>query len=684
MDARVTDVKLSAVIACYRDAPAVPAMYERLSAVFVDLGVEFEIIFVNDGSPDDAREILAELAGRDQRVTVINHTRAFGSQSAFTSGMQVATGDAVILLDGDLQDPPELIREFVEKWRSGYDVVYGERVDREASRGMRVGYKLFYRLFRRASYVDVPLDAGDFGLLDRRVVDTLNRLPEKQRFIRGLRAWVGFRQVGIPYVRPKRPYGESTNSLVKNLGWARRAILSFSYAPIDFITWLALVIVGLASVAVVLQIGLRIAFPDAAPKGITTVLVVIFVLGAFQFLCLAIIGSYLAHVYEEVKSRPAYIVDEILNPPGRRPAPAAPVGGRPAPAVDAEPRAAPGPGARSVLVTGAAGFVGANLTRRLLADGHRVTGVVRQGGDMWRLEDVAGDLEATAIDMRDGDALRRVVERVKPDWVFHLAAHGAYSWQNDLRRILETNFLGTVDLVEACRAVGCEALVHAGSSSEYGYTDRPATETDHPEPNSEYAVAKSSATAYCRFVAQSGALNAITLRLYSVYGPYEDPRRLIPTLVTAGIGGQFPPLVAPDVSRDFVAVDDAVEAFLRAATSRSEEPGAIYNVGTGVQTSMREVVAVVREVMSIEAEPVWGSAPPRRWDTTTWVADCSKIHRELGWQAQLSFREGFENTAHWLQSTPSVWPVYGLPPGEAASAGQVDGFATAQVNDVEA
>src|SRR5437867_2453835 len=168
--------RLSAIIACYRDAPAVPIMHERLTAVFQKLGVGYEIIFVNDCSPDNAREVLAALAGRDPRVVVINHSRNFGSQSAFTSGMRVSTGDAVILLDGDLQDPPELIESFYQKWQEGYDVVYGIRVKREATTFMRFAYKAFYRVFRSVSYVPVPLDAGDFSLIDRRVVAVLNNL----------------------------------------------------------------------------------------------------------------------------------------------------------------------------------------------------------------------------------------------------------------------------------------------------------------------------------------------------------------------------------------------------------------------------------------------------------------------------------------------------------------------------
>jgi len=309
--------RISAVIACYLDAQAIPIMHERLTAVFAELGVDYEIIFVNDGSPDNSRELLREMAARDPRVVVITHTRAFGAQNAFTSGMRLATGDAVVLLDGDLQDPPELIPGFVERWREGYEVVYGERVDREGGRLKRWATKRFYRLFRRVSYVDVPVDAGDFGLMDRRAVDTLNSLPETQRFLRGLRAWVGFRQTGVPYVRPERMFGRSTNSFLMNLGWARRAIVSFSYAPLDFIMVLALAIVGASFVALVGLLVLKVASPTVAPKGVTTLLVVVLFIGGIQLLCLSIIGSYLAHMYAEVKGRPSYVVDEVLNAPDR-------------------------------------------------------------------------------------------------------------------------------------------------------------------------------------------------------------------------------------------------------------------------------------------------------------------------------------------------------------------------------
>ncbi len=311
-------IRLSAVIACYRDAPAVPMMHERLKKTFEKIGVDYEIIFVNDASPDNAKEVLAELARQDLKVCVINHSRNFGSQNTFTSGMRIATGDAVVLLDGDLQDPPEVIESFFHKWREGYDVVYGIRHKRVATTFLKVAYKAFYRLFRAASYVPMPLDAGDFALLDRRVVDALNELPETNRFLRGLRAWVGFKQTGVPYVRPERLFGRTTNSLLKNLGWARRAVFSFSYIPLDVSTILGAVIVAAAFVGIVIQVFMRLLYPDMAPAGFSTVIILILFIGGIQLLCLSIIGSYLVHIYDEVKRRPPYIVESIINSPSER------------------------------------------------------------------------------------------------------------------------------------------------------------------------------------------------------------------------------------------------------------------------------------------------------------------------------------------------------------------------------
>jgi glycosyltransferase involved in cell wall biosynthesis len=309
--------KVSAIIACYRDAPAVPFMYQRLSDTFSKIGVDYEIIFVNDASPDDAREVLAGIAATDAKVIVVNHSRNFGSQSAFTSGMKIATGDAVVLLDGDLQDPPELIESFVERWEEGYDVVYGVRTKRQATFVLRAGYKAFYRLFRASSYVAMPVDAGDFSLIDRKVVTALNALPENNRFMRGLRAWVGFRQTGVPYTRPERMFGRTTNSFVRNLRWARQGIFSFSYAPLELITVAALIAVIGSVLASIATIAIRIARPQQTPSGLTTVILLVLFLGGVQLASLSIIGSYLAHIYDEVKRRPAFIVESTLNAPAQ-------------------------------------------------------------------------------------------------------------------------------------------------------------------------------------------------------------------------------------------------------------------------------------------------------------------------------------------------------------------------------
>ncbi|NBV51023.1 NAD-dependent epimerase/dehydratase family protein, partial [bacterium] len=227
--------KLSAIIACYRDHQAIPIMHERLTKAFQSIGVDYEIIFVNDRSPTTDENEIRNLCMTDHHTLGISHSRNFGSQSAFLSGIGIATGDAMILLDGDLQDPPDLIPEFFKRWQEGYDIVYGVRTRRETSWLMQVFYKLFYRIFRKLSDIEIPLDAGDFSLIDARVARELLKLPEKDVFLRGLRAWVGFKQTGVPYERPERMFGRTTNSFSKNIWWAKKAIFSFSMKPLYYI-----------------------------------------------------------------------------------------------------------------------------------------------------------------------------------------------------------------------------------------------------------------------------------------------------------------------------------------------------------------------------------------------------------------------------------------------------------------
>ena len=298
--------RISAVIACYKDAPAIPLMHERLTQVFRGLEIDHEIIFVNDGSPDDSGAVLSALAARDQHVVAIEHSRNFGSQSAFLSGMELATGDAVVLLDGDLQDPPEAIPAMYAQWRQGNEVVYGRRFKRETSLLLAFCYKAFYRVFRGLSSVPIPLDAGDFALMDRTVVDHLLALPETDQFLRGLRAWVGFKQTGVDYVRPARAFGRSTHGWLKNVWWAKKAIFSFSFAPLEWLGYVAALMTVLAFAGIGYELIDSLRRPQVR-HGVPILIVLVLLFGSLNLLAVALVGEYLIKIVEEVKRRPRFI-----------------------------------------------------------------------------------------------------------------------------------------------------------------------------------------------------------------------------------------------------------------------------------------------------------------------------------------------------------------------------------------
>jgi nucleoside-diphosphate-sugar epimerase/glycosyltransferase involved in cell wall biosynthesis len=298
---------LSAIIACYMDAQAIPIMYRRLTDTFQKIDVDYEIIFVNDGSPDDCAGQILELSKTDPRVLGISHSRNFGSQMAFRSGMEMSVMQGCVLLDGDLQDPPELIEKFVTKWSEGADVVYGRRVARDMPAIWGLLYKAFYRIFAKFSYVNIPHDAGDFSLIDRRVVGWLLQCPERDLFLRGLRAYVGFRQTGVDYFRPKRMFGESTNNLWKNLEWAKRGIFSFSNTPLKLLTAGGVLLLALSLVLGFVLAILRVWLPDIVPRGFTTVLLFSLFFGAINLFAIGLVGEYVAKIMEEVKARPRLI-----------------------------------------------------------------------------------------------------------------------------------------------------------------------------------------------------------------------------------------------------------------------------------------------------------------------------------------------------------------------------------------
>jgi len=313
---------------------------------------------------------------------------------------------------------------------------------------------------------------------------------------------------------------------------------------------------------------------------------------------------------------------------------------------------------KKILVTGGTGFVGANLIRRLSNEGHEVHLIVRPGHNPWRIEGIREQVQLHTGELTDPEAIRGIVSRVRPEWIFHLAVYGAYSNQTDSRLMVNTNLLGTINLVEACVDEGFEAFVNAGSSSEYGFKDHPAPETDRVDPNSHYAVSKVAATLYCRHMSISRDIHLTTLRLSSVYGPYEEPTRLIPTLIIKGLDHELPPLVEPNIARDLIHVDDVVDAFLRVASARQVERGAVYNVGTGRQRTLRDIVDVARKTLPIETKPQWGAMPNRQWDTRTWVLDNRKISRDLQWHPAYTFEQGFRATVDWLMKSTDMPAFY--------------------------
>jgi dolichol-phosphate mannosyltransferase len=304
------------------------------------------------------------------------------------------------------------------------------------------------------------------------------------------------------------------------------------------------------------------------------------------------------------------------------------------------------------LVTGAGGFVGANLVRHLLARGDEPVAILRPGPNSWRLEDISVDARIEFVDLTCSEDVHDLVDQVRPDVIFNLAAHGAYSWQTDLDEMVAVIVRATETLLEAARHTDAR-LVQAGSSSEYGFSDRATTELDRVQPNSHYAITKVAATQLCRLAAAQYGQHAITLRLYSVYGPWEEPGRLMPTLVERALDGTYPPLVAPETARDFVWIEDVCDAFVRAGTTDVADPGAVLNVASGAQTTLRALVDIVRSLFQIDTDPVWGTMPGRSWDTSIWVGDPSAARDAMGWTATTPVERGLHALASWMQADPA-------------------------------
>jgi polyisoprenyl-phosphate glycosyltransferase len=304
---------ISVVVPVYNEAPVIRAFYDRMRTTGAALAsVDYEVIFVDDGSTDGSLEIIKKLAEADPRITIIKLSRNFGHQMAITAGMDAASGDAVVIIDADLQDPPEVIAQFVEKWQQGYDVVYGIREKRVGEKRMKLfTASVYYRVLRSLTKIDIPVDTGDFRLITREVVDQLKQLKEKERFVRGLVSWIGFRQVGIHYCRDKRYAGETKYPYRKMMKFALDGITSFSTVPLRLSTWLGYLASALAflyacSVFVQKAMGYTV-------QGWATIMVGVLFLGGVQLICLGIIGEYIGRIYEESKQRPLYIIESTYK-----------------------------------------------------------------------------------------------------------------------------------------------------------------------------------------------------------------------------------------------------------------------------------------------------------------------------------------------------------------------------------
>lgn len=302
---------------------------------------------------------------------------------------------------------------------------------------------------------------------------------------------------------------------------------------------------------------------------------------------------------------------------------------------------------QAVLVTGGGGFIGACIARRLLARGADVHVLLRRETIPWRLQDVLDRVTVHRVDLLDAEGVRDAVGRIAPAAVFHMATHGAYEVQSDARRIVETNVVGSYNILEASAAAAVAVFVNAGTSSEYGLKREPMRETERLEPNSVYAVAKAAQTHLATLMARRGPTAVVTFRLFSVYGPWEEPTRLMPTLIRRARAGLPLEMAAPETARDFVYVDDVLDALLD-IDRLPATTGEVINLGTGVQSTLRDVVAAVQAAVGDRSEVRWAGMPPRRWDTDRWQADVSKARTLLGWSAKHTLKQGVARMAAWM------------------------------------
>jgi glycosyltransferase involved in cell wall biosynthesis len=311
-EAGVDRPEISIVIPVYDEQDNLATLHARLTSALGQTAPSYEIVFVDDGSRDNSLSLMQQLARHDRRVAVIELARNFGHQVAISAGLDYARGRAVIIMDADLQDPPEVLPQFIAKWREGHDVVYAIRTHRKEGWFKRSAYAIFYRLLQRIANMEVPIDAGDFCIMDRRVVDILIGMPERNRFVRGIRSWIGLDQVGLAYERDARYAGRSKYTYSRLIYLALDGLVSFSYVPLRAITILGFC-VSLGSIVLALVYAIQKITIGLNPPGFATLIVAIFFLAGIQLITLGVIGEYVGRIFEEVKRRPLYIVRQVTH-----------------------------------------------------------------------------------------------------------------------------------------------------------------------------------------------------------------------------------------------------------------------------------------------------------------------------------------------------------------------------------
>ena len=304
--------ELSVIIPVFNEAENLPTLHGRLTRALVNLGMEYEIVLVDDGSQDQSPDILRRMEAEDQRIVIVEFARNFGHQVAISAGLEQSRGQVVCIMDADLQDPPEVLHTFLAKWREGWEVVYAIRTERKEWWGKRLAYAGFYRLLQRVANIDIPLDAGDFCVMDRRVVDLLVRMPERNRFVRGIRSWVGFKQIGVPYERHARHAGAPKYTFRKLLYLALDGLISFSHMPLRIITLLGFSVSFLSFLVALFYLVKKFTLGTGVP-GFTTLVVYIFFLSGIQLMTIGVIGEYIGRISDEVKRRPLYVARRVTR-----------------------------------------------------------------------------------------------------------------------------------------------------------------------------------------------------------------------------------------------------------------------------------------------------------------------------------------------------------------------------------